>query len=99
MWISAVSCLKSSIGGRVTDLLEQEDYEAYLWDLSNDGVCMVVEPRFPLGTRLFLEVNTSGNHSPFAALVEVRHADICSPSFRESWFTGCSWISREKEEA
>ena len=88
-----VCCSQSSISGQLMDLLDEKDHAVFLWDLSLSGVRFVVERRFSRGTRLLLEINATDSSNPLKTLVEVRHADVCCPSFREAWFTGCSRIS------
>jgi hypothetical protein len=76
---------------QVTGTLDQVMHPAGLLDLSRDGygVCLVLEPRFPPGSRLFLEICNGRGLAVLWRWVEVKHSDICCPSSVEMYLHGC----------
>ena len=51
---------------------------------------MIVEPYFSAGTRLIVEFNRRIKDWPVGGVVQVRYSNICIPSLRKGWLTGCS---------
>ncbi len=81
----------SRMTAQVTSTLDQATLPAGLLDLSRDGsgVCLVLESRFPPGSRLLLEIGNGRGRSRLQRWVEVKHSDICCPSFVEMYLHGC----------
>jgi hypothetical protein len=76
---------------QVTSVLEQGMHSAWILDLSRDGqgMCLVLEPWFPPGSRLFLELCNRRGLAVQRWWAEVKHSDICCPSFVEMYMHGC----------
>jgi hypothetical protein len=83
---------------RVTDLLDLSTPEAYPWDLSGGGICVLLEYRYPPGTRLGVELSDDGHHNELVVWLRVEHSDICCPGPREMWLTGCSFVNEVATE-
>lgn len=78
---------------QVTDLLDQEEERAGIWDIGPGGTCLLVESRYRPGTRLAVELQHTVKDAALFAVAEVRHSDICCPSERDIWMTGCRFQS------
>ena len=81
----------SRITAQVTNTLDQATHPAGLLDLSRDGsgVCLILESRFPPGSRLLLEICNGRGLARQQRWIEVKHSDICCPSFIEMYLHGC----------
>jgi hypothetical protein len=81
----------SCVTAQVTSVLDQEVHPAGVLDLSRDGqgVCLVLEPRYPPGSRLSLELRNARGLTLQRRWAEVRHSEICCPSFVEMYLHGC----------
>jgi hypothetical protein len=75
---------------RVVDLLDQTAVEAGVWDAGVGGACVVIEPHYPAGARVGVDLRHPGDEDGLRSFAEVVHT-ILVPSHREMWLTGCSF--------
>jgi hypothetical protein len=75
----------------VTDLLDQTLHEAGVWNASLGGVCVVIEPAYPPGTRVTLELRHPSEERALRAFAEVVHT-MEVPSHHQMWMTGLEFL-------
>jgi hypothetical protein len=75
---------------QVVDPLSESAAVAGPWNVSSGGVCVLVEPHYPPGTRLEVQLRGSGSRGSVNVFAEVVHT-LLVPSFQEMWLTGCSF--------
>jgi hypothetical protein len=73
----------------VIDPLTQGVTEAGVWNISPDGVCLVVEPQFRPDECLELDCRTRPAEPRLHFFARVIHT-LEVPSFRAAFLTGCS---------
>ena len=77
--------------GWVTDVLEQQRWEAGAWNLSTGGAGLILGSHLSAGVRVAIELHHPEREYPLFVWAEVKHA-ICCPSSNEMWLTGCSFL-------
>jgi hypothetical protein len=78
--------------GQGIDSLGERASEAGLWNVSTGGVCVLIEPCYPPGTFVEVELCDRTAGASLHAFAKVVHA-LLVPSVREMWLTGCSFQS------
>jgi len=74
----------------VIDPLDESISWARPWNVSTGGMCVLIEPYYPPGTRLEVEFRGQRSEAPPHLFAKVVHT-LLVPSFREMWLTGCSF--------
>jgi hypothetical protein len=63
-----------------------QSFSAHVWDVSIQGIGLIGERSFILGTTFVVETGPSGNHLPLELMAHLRHVTLL-PDGR--WLLGC----------
>ncbi len=74
---------------RASDLLDEDEVEAGVWNVSRTGLCVLIESHYRRGRKLILELWSPHLSAPAQAFAEVAYA-LELPSARPIWMTGCT---------
>jgi hypothetical protein len=88
---------KSNLVCQVIDLKDESAASAGMWDVSQGGLCVIVEPQYAPGAHVEIALHAPASGASLHRFAKVVHT-LLIPSLREMWMTGCSFGSDPMSE-